>query len=406
MSVRKPFLLPSILVAGLAMAVLPAGSTYASATKDAQGVTASQILIGTSGPLTGPIAAYGAVSEGANAYFQYVNAHGGINGRKIKLIMLDDQYQPDLGVVNARKLVAAHVFATVSLLGTSVVEAMEPILLKAGIPMTGVATGSSHLTFPPNPKVWGFEPTYTLEGHLLLAWAVHHRGVRTIGVFYQNDDFGREGLAALQQEAKKDHVRIVATASYNPTGTDFTSQAETLVTANPQAIFEFSVPEPTAQFMKDLQEFGYKGQQYVSDVSGDPFFMFLLAGSAFNNVYSDGYMPSLNTARTRNFVNAWKKYYPTQPASQVAESGWVEAQILAHAITMCGNNLTWANLQKQMNSIRNWTGALTLGPVTYTPKFHAGTNEIQMVQADGKFKTMRPVSGLIQYVETKSALQP
>lgn len=402
---RKSVLLSSILAAGLAAAVLPVGSS-ASSTKDAQGVTASQILIGTSGPLTGPIAAYGAVSEGANAYFQYLNAHGGIHGRKIKLLMFDDQYQPDLGVVNARKLVSDHVFATVSLLGTSVVEAMEPILLKAGIPMTGIATGSSHLTFPPNPKVWGFEPTYTLEGHLLLAWAAHHRGVRTIGVFYQNDDFGNEGLAALQQEARKDHVRIVATASYNPTDTDFTTQAETLVAADPQAIFEFSVPEPTAQFMKDLKEFNYRGQQYVSDVSGDPFFMFYLAGSAFDNVYTDGYMPSLGTSRTAAFVTAWKKYYPNQPVNQVAESGWVEAQILAHAIALCGNNLTWANLQKQMNGIRNWRGALTLGPVTYTPKFHAGTNEIQIMQADAKTGSMRPMSGLEKYVETKSALQP
>lgn len=404
---RRPIILSSILVAGLAMAVLPSGSTLASTSKDAQGVTAHQILIGTSGPLTGPIAAYGAVSEGANAYFQYLNSLGGINGRKIKLIMLDDQYQPDLGAVNARKLVADHVFATVSLLGTSVVEAMQPILLKAGIPMTGVATGSSHFTFPPNEKIWGFEPTYTLEGHLLLSWAAHHRGVRTIGVFYQNDDFGREGLAALQQQAKKDNVRIVATASYNPTATDFTTQAETLVAANPQAIFEFSVPEPTAQFMKDLKTFNYHGQQYVSDVSGDPFFMFLLAGSAFNNVYTDAYMPQIsNTARTRNFIAAWKKYYPNQPVNQVAESGWVEAQILAHAIALCGQNLTWPNLVKQMNSIYNWKGALSLEPITYTKKFHAGTNEIEIVQADGKTKSMRPVSGPEKYVETKSALQP
>jgi len=392
------------MVVGTAAFALTCSTASASAASGSQGVTASQILIGTSGPLTGPIAAYGAVSEGANAYFQYLNAQGGINGRKIKLIMLDDQYQPDLGVANAHKLVADKVFSTVSLLGTSVVEAMEPVLLKAGIPITGIATGSSQLTFPANPNVWGFEPTYTLEGHLLLSWAVHHRGVKTIGVFYQNDDFGHEGLAALQQEAKTDGVRILATASYNPTDTDFTTQAQTLALANPQAIFEFGVPEPTASFMKDLQQLGYKGQQYVSDVSGDPVFMFALAGSAFDNVYTDAYMPFLSAPRAQAFVSEWKHLYPNQPVSQTAESGWVEAQILAHAISLCGNDLTWSNLREKMDSITHWTGALTIGPVTYTKTFHAGTNEIQMVQANGTTMAMTPVSGLLHYHEIKSAL--
>ncbi len=399
------FVSTALMAVGTASFVLSFSSASASAASASQGVTASQILIGTSGPLTGPIAAYGAVSEGANAYFQYVNDHGGINGRKIKLVMLDDQYQPDLGVANARKLVADKVFATVSLLGTSVVEAMKPILLKAGIPMTGVATGSSQLTFPANPNVWGFEPSYTLEGHLLLSWAVHHRGIKTIGVLYQNDDFGREGLAALQQEAKTDGVRILATASYNPTDTDFSTQAQTLAVANPQAIFEFSVPEPTAQFMKDLQQLGYSGQQYVSDVSGDPVFMFALAGAAFNNVYTDAYMPALSATASQAFVSEWKQLYPNQPVSQTAESGWVEAQILAHAIALCGNDLTWSNLRVQMDNIRHWRGALTIGPVTYTKTFHAGTNEIQMVQANASTLTMNPVSGLLHYHEVKSSLK-
>jgi len=179
-------------------------ATVTPTSGNAQGVTANQIVVGTSGPLTGPIAAYGAISQGADAYFKYINDQGGINGRQFKFIILDDQYLPDKAVANARTLVADKVFATVATLGTATNLAEDPILLKAGIPVTGVSTGSSDLMLPVLPMRWGLQPTYTVEGHVMTKWAIANRAVKTIGVFYQNDDFGKEELAAIKQEAAQD----------------------------------------------------------------------------------------------------------------------------------------------------------------------------------------------------------
>lgn len=406
-------LVPLLSAVSIAVLITTAGCGSSNSTvstsgqQNAQGVTADQILIGSSGPLTGPAGAWGAVEEGVNAYFTSVNSSGGINGRKIKFTMLDDQYQPDLGVVNAKKLVADKVFAVVCPLGTSVLEAEVPVLLKAGIPIFGFATGSSEFAFPPNvkPMVWGFQPTYTLEGHVLLQFAAKNRGVKTIGVFYQNDDFGGEGLAALRQEAKADGVNIVVATPYNPTDTDVSTQAQTMVKAHPQAVFEFSAPVQTAQFMKDLQQLGYKGQQYLTDVTGDPSIMFPLAGSAFDNVYSDAWMPLPSDPQLKALSTEWKALYPNQPVSMLSEIGWVDAQVFAHAIQMCGNDLSWTNLEKQIDSIQNYTGAATVGPVSYSATDHAGTNEVVIDQADAATRSMRIVSKPIKYVETQSALQ-
>ena len=128
-------LLASVSVTGCESPI-STGAGAQSSSGQVQGVTKTQVLVGTSGPLTGPVAPYGAVTEGVNAYFNYINGKGGVNGRKIKLMMLDDQYLPQKAASNARQLVADKVFATVGTLGTACNEAMDPILEKAGIPIT------------------------------------------------------------------------------------------------------------------------------------------------------------------------------------------------------------------------------------------------------------------------------
>lgn len=378
-------------------------NTGASASGNAQGVTATQILVGTSGPLTGPIAAYGAISQGADAYFKYINDQGGINGRKFKYIILDDQYLPDKAVANARTLVADKVFATVATLGTAPNLAEDPILLKAGIPVTGVATGSSDLSFPVSPMRWGLQPTYTVEGHVMTKWAITNRGVKTIGVFYQNDDFGKEELAAIKQEAAQDGAQVVAEVAYNPTDTDFSSYALNMKKANPQAVFEVGVPEPTAQFMKGIQQLNWHPQQYVTYVSGDPI-MFKLAGSAFDKVYTTGWLPLLNSPQAQTFVQAFQKYEPGNPPTYLSMSGWAEAQVFVEAVKRCGNDLSWSNFQKQMNSIQNYTDALTVAPVNYSATDHLGITAMDIVQADAKTQGLDVLSGNVNYNETQSAL--
>ncbi len=362
--------------------------------KEAQGVTQNQILIGSSGPLTGPVAPYGAINEGANAYFNYINAKGGVNGRKIKFIMLDDQYLPEKAAANAKQLAADKVFATVSTVGTASSEAMDPILQKANIPITGISSGSSILSSPVETGRYAYPPTYTMEGHAVVKFAAVQNHVKTLGVFYQNDDFGKEELAAISSEAKKDGVKIVAEIPYNVTDTDYSTYALNMKAKNPDAVFEAAVPGPAAQFMKGIAELNWHPEQYLSFTSADPS-MFKLAGSAFNHVYVTFWQPQLDSPKTKDFVAEFKKDYPNQEPTLNGLEGWAEAQILVHALEACGNNITVANFDKQMDSISNWTGAASASPITYSPTDHDGIHSLYLVQADTKTKTFKQITGML-----------
>jgi branched-chain amino acid transport system substrate-binding protein len=375
------------------------GASAQPSSGQAQGVTKTQVLVGTSGPLTGPVAPYGAIAEGANAYFNYINAKGGVNGRKIKLIALDDQYLPEKAAANAKQLVADKVFATVGTLGTACNEAMDPILQKAGIPITGIAAGASVLSYPAVQGRYAYPPTYTMEAHAVLKWAATNNHVKTLGVFYQNDDFGKEELTALKAAAKAQGVKIVAEIPYNATDTDYSTYALNMKAKNPDAVFEAAVPGPAAQFMKGIAELGWHPQQYLSFTSADPS-MFKLAGSAINNVYVTFWQPQMNSPKAKAFLSEFQKDYPNQSATLMGLEGWAEAQIFAHALELCGSNLTWANFNNQMNSISNWADADSAAPISYSAKDHVGIHSLYIVQADSKTKTFKQVSGMLTYDQT------
>lgn len=379
-------------------------SKTTSASKNAQGVTDKEIKVGTWGPLTGPIAAYAAISQGANAYFNYINDKGGINGRKFVFKIYDDQYQPDKSVTAAKQLVADKVFATVATLGTANNEAADPILSKEGIPITGISTGSSEWAFPTKKNVFALQPTYTAEGHIMTQFAAQKRNVKTIGVFYQNDDFGKEDLAAIEQEAEKQGVKIIAKVPYNRSDTDYSSYALTMKQANPDAVFEIGVPAPLAQFEKGIANLGWHPQQYITYVSGDPV-MFTLAGQAFDKVYTPDWEANLSDPKAKDFVTEYKKDYPNTPPTYLAMSGWIEAQVFAEAVKRCGNDLSWENFEKQMESIQNFTDTAASEPISYSSSNHQGVQSMSIVQADASIKEMKPIEPSISFHQTESALK-
>lgn len=397
---KKRYVAATAIVTSLSITACSSPTSVGTSTQPtsgvAQGVTQSEVLVGTSGPLTGPIAAYGAVAQGANAYFNYINSKGGVNGRKIKFEILDDQYSPDKAAVNARKLVSDKVFATVGLLGTANNEAADPILLQAGIPITGVATGSSVLTEPVVANRYSYPPTYTMEGHVDVKWAVTQNHVKTIGVFYQNDDFGKEELAAIKAEAQADGAKVIAEIPYNTTDTDYSTYALNMKAKNPDAVFEAAVPKPAAQFMKGIAQLGWHPQQYLGYASADPV-MFKLAGSAFNHVYTAFWQPQLTSSKAQEFQVEFKKDYPNQKPNLLGLEGWTEAEIFAHALQNCGKDVTWTNFIKQMDEIHGWTGGASASPINYSSFDHVAIHSLYMVQANSDNESFQQVSGTLTY---------
>jgi branched-chain amino acid transport system substrate-binding protein len=234
-------------------------------------------------------------------------------------------------------------------------------------------------------------------------FAVKQKGVKTIGVFYQNDDFGKEDLAAIKQEAAKDGAQVIAEIPYSRGETDYSTYALQMKQKNPDAVFVIAVPGPAAQFFKGINQLGWHPQQYVSYVSGDPI-MFRLAGMAFDKTYTPDWLVNLNDPKAKDFVNEFRKIYPNIPPTYLAMSGWVEAQVFVEAVKRCGNDLSWGNFEKQMESIHNYTDTASSEPISYSSDNHQGVQSMSIVQADWTIKEMRPVTPSIAYHETKSSL--
>ncbi|HET9691735.1 MAG TPA: ABC transporter substrate-binding protein, partial [Acidimicrobiales bacterium] len=199
------------------------GGTAASgggASSSGGGIAAgAPISFGETLPETGPAALYAPMAAGVSAYFQYVNAQGGVNGHQLKITSLDDQYQPPVSVQLTRQLVDQdHIFAEVASNGSAAVKADLTVLTPANIPLIGPATGADFL-YPNRPikNVFSVWPAYHIDGQTLANYAVKTLHLNKIGVFYQNDDFGKSLLNGFESTGAKPAVSI----PYTPTQSDF-----------------------------------------------------------------------------------------------------------------------------------------------------------------------------------------
>ena len=213
----------------IATYVLPAIFALLSSSVNAQGVVGDTILIGQSASLTGPAELLGKeMKAGAEAYFNFANQNGGVNGRKIKLISLDDGYEPDRTKANTKKLIDEHqVLALFGYVGTPTSNAALPLFTEAKVPFIGAFTGAESLRAPLNRYIFNvrasyFDETEEIVGHLV------QQGVKQIAVFYQNDAYGKAGLAGMERAMKKRNMEITATATVERNSLDVASAVKTL----------------------------------------------------------------------------------------------------------------------------------------------------------------------------------
>lgn len=349
-----------------------------------QGVTDTTIKLGVWGPMSGPAATYSVVSKGTDAYFKYINeTQGGINGRKIEFIIIDDEYQPSKAVAAAKKLVEEEkVFALVGPLGTPSNKAAMPYLQKSGIPVIAPSTGSSLWANPPKKNYFALQTNYQVEGRLFAKYANEELKAKTVGIFYQNDDFGKEGYEAAKEELAKRGMKIVAEAPYNPADVDFSSAALTMKNANPDVIMVFAIPKPAAAFAKELHKIGFKPNILVTYVSGDTI-MFDLAGSeAWEGIITTSWVPIIDEKdpKVKPFIENFKKYYPNEKVSTLAAGGWAYGEVAVEALKRAGDHLTWENLIQSLETFDKWNDGLAHN-VTYKPDQRQGQNSMFFMKA-------------------------
>ncbi len=356
------------------------GSSKASSGQ-AQGVTSTQVTVGAWDPFTGNEAQYGLIGDGAKAYFNFINAKGGVNGRTIKYITYDDSYQTDKAVADAHRLVSQDkVFAIVGPNGTAMNIAAKPFLTQVGIPVLAMGSGSSPMFDPFVKNYFELWPAYKKEAQLMVKYANTNLHSKRIAIFYQNDDFGQQGQGAALAALKAEGVTPVVQVPYQAAQVDFSSAAAQMKAANPDLVLMFSTPGPTAQMLKAMQQAGVKAERMVSYVSGDPI-EFNLAGSAFNGVITTGWMQALDSSAASDFMQEWKKDFPNQQPTLLAEAGWTDAQVFAEGLKRSGNDLSWSNFEKQMETIQNWNGSLGHN-ITYTSTLHQGEQSLYFMKAE------------------------
>ena len=362
-------------------------STQTAGGSPAPGVTSSSILFGQTVPKTGPAALYGQSTAGVQAYFDYVNAHGGVGGRKLRLISLNDQYEPPLALQDTRTLVDSdHVFAEVAVNGTATTEANITVLGPANVPLVGPQTGATIFAGTFRKFLYNVWPSYLTEGKLLGSYA-QSLHLAKVGVLYQNDDFG----LSLLQGVKNSGLSPALSVSYDPTQTDFSPQAAKFKAASVSAVIILAIPGSTTDFLNALNAISFKPVRIMSQVSAIPQ-MFQTAPQEFPGSYIGAFIPPLTNSpnpQVKTFLSAMSTYQPGKPPSVFAAWGWTEAQVAVAGLKAIKGTITRNSYEAALDTLTNLQ---TLGgSISYTSTSHTGISHMFIVKAQGGERV--PVTG-------------
>ena len=248
----------------------------------APGVTSSTITIGGTVPITGPAALFGSVGRGADAYFKYVNAHGGVNGRKIKYVYLDDAYDPSKTVQLTRQLVEQnHVLAIFNTVGTDNNLAIRDYLNTAKIPQLFGGTGAAKIgdDFKGHPWTMGFLPSFRAEG-VIYGRSIAATASPKVAVLYEDSDFGKDLTAGLKKGLGAKAGSIVAEQAYQPTDTSIDSQMSTLHASGANVLVLNVTPQYAILAYLAAHKFGWHPKIYVSSVCISPNVMDIVRANA------------------------------------------------------------------------------------------------------------------------------
>ncbi|MBF0277653.1 MAG: ABC transporter substrate-binding protein [SAR324 cluster bacterium] len=338
--------------------------TAAISAAEMPGVTDKEIKIGNTMPYSGPASAYGTIGKAINAYFNKVNAEGGINGRSIRFISLDDGYSPPKTKEQIRKLVEKEkVLLVFQSLGTPTNAAVHSYLNKKRVPQLFVATGASKWSDPENfPWTMGWQPNYQTEGQIYGSYILKNHPDGKIGILYQNDDYGKDYMIGLKKGlGDRSNSMIVAEESYETTSPTIDSQIIKLKASGANIFFNVTTPKFAAQAIKKIFDFNWKPVHFLNNVSASVGAVLKPAGlEKSQGIISVSYYMDPTDPHYQNTegMKRWQKFMADYfPEGNRKESlnmyGYLVAQTMVHVLKKCGDNLTRENVMKHAANIRN-----------------------------------------------------
>ncbi len=388
---RSNFALATALVVALAVAG-PASAQK----KYSPGATDSEIKIGNIMPYSGPASAYGTIGRVEAAYFKMINEQGGINGRKLNFITLDDGYSPPKAVEQVRKLVEQEeVLLVFQPLGTPSNSAIQQYMNAKKVPQLFVATGASKWGDPQHfPWTMGWQPSYQTEAKIYAKYILQNKPDARIGILYQNDDFGKDYLKGIKDGlGEKAAKMIVSEVSYEVTDATVDSQIVTLKGSGADTFFNITTPKFAAQAIRKAYDVDWHPLQLLTNVS-------LSVGSVLIPAGLEKATGIITAAYTKDPVDPqWKddpamkewlafmaKYYPDGDIKDNSNVyGYAVAQTLVQTLKQCGDNLTRENVMKQAASLDMSPGTLQPGvKVTTSATDFYPIKQMRLEKFDGK----------------------
>ena len=387
-----------LAIASAAMALLAATSTCALAQKKYDpGASDTEIKIGNIMPYSGPASAYGVIGKTEQAYFNKINAEGGINGRKINFISYDDAYSPPKAVEQARKLVESdEVLLIFNSLGTPSNSAIQKYMNSKKVPQLFVATGATKWNdLKEFPWTMGWQPNYQSEGRIYAKYMMKEKPNGKIGILYQNDDYGKDYLKGIKDGlGAKAATMIIAEEPYETSVPTIDSQIVTLKSKGVDIFISITTPKFAAQSIKKVAELQWKPMFILNNVGASTGTVMKPAG--FENsqgIISAAYAKDAtdpqwkDDAGIKAFDAFLAKYYPEgNRADGSVMVGYDVAQTLVHVLKACGDNLTRENVMKQAASIKDLQQEMGLPGIKLNTSANdfAPIEQLQMMKFKGE----------------------
>jgi len=342
--------------------LVPVGLAHA---KDMPGVTATEIKLGQTMPYSGPASAYAVIGKGEAAYFKMLNDKGGIKGRKITLISLDDGYAPPKTVEQTRKLVESEGVAFIfNSLGTATNTAIQKYLNQKKIPQLFVATGAEKWTdYQHFPFTMGWQPSYRVEARVYGRYILAEKPAAKICVLYQNDDFGKDYIAGLKDSlGDKYDKMVVKEASYEATDPTIDSQVATLQAAGCDTLVTAATPKFAAQTIRKVYDIGWKPLHFMTNVSVSVASVITPAGpDKAVGMITGAYLQDPNDPASKDDpgMNEWRDFMKKNlPDADATDVNYVYAYgvslTLAQVLTQCGDDLSRENVMKQAANLKHF----------------------------------------------------
>ena len=347
-----------------ALCVLSMTGVALAEKKYGPGVTDTEIKIGSTNPYSGPASAYGTIGRAEAAYFKMINDQGGVNGRKINFISLDDGYSPPRTVEQVRRLVEQdRVLFLAGTLGTPTNTAIHKYVNARKVPHIFVNTGATKWGDPKHfPWTMGFNLSYQAEGHIYARYVLENKPDAKIAILYQNDDYGKDYVQGLKDGlGDKATKMIVAEASYEVTDPTVDSQIVTLQASGADTFYNVTTPKFAAQAIRKVYDIGWRPLHILNNVSASVGAVLTPAGldksvGLITAIYLiDPADPQFKNASAFKDYQAWlEKYYPDGNINDGFNvAGYVIAEGVVHVLKACGDDLSRENVMKQMASLHD-----------------------------------------------------